>query len=170
MCVHGYYRDLSREAMRNEVVYCGGDNAAPPEWRANVRRLIDIQSHPTLLRQSGMTAELLAYCGIRLDDLVLPRSSAVKQDSHYYLEHLIQGLCLTYDDLLLLGLTLKHLRDKRHYPLIVLHKLCAFGAEQLFAFHMSTADFENCFVSVDPRYQLLLGLNMKYWRAALEQH
>ncbi len=171
MCLHDCYRELTRDAMRERVQYRGA-GAVPVNavgWRERARRLIDMLIHPVYLRQCGISAELLAFCGISIDDLVLPRSNTIKQKSHYYLEHLIDGLRLTYDDLLLLGFSVQHLRDKRHYPLIALYKQCAFGAKELFDFHLSPYDLEHCVLNVDARYAPLLNLNLPYWLSALQQ-
>jgi hypothetical protein len=168
--MHECYRDLSEKGMRDRVRYATNAPEAPIEWSARLHRLVELAVHPTLLFRSGVTPELLAYCGITLEKLVLPRSNMPPKDSHYALEHVIAGLRLGWSDLLLLGFGLRHLRDKAHFPLLVLYETCGFRAEHLFAFHMSVRDFEECFVVVDTRYAQLLGLNLKYWRAALEQH
>lgn len=152
--------------MRAGVLYARS-SPAPADWCERLARLIEAQIHPAMLADCGVTAELLAYCGFTLNKLVLPRASSHRTMSHYYLEHLIEGLTLAYDDLLLLGLTLKHFAQPVHFPLIVLQQLCAFGAEQLFAFHMSFADLDHCVLKVDARYAVLLRLNLDYWRAVL---
>jgi len=176
MCFHACYDRLTPAAMRAAAQYDSrawadaGAAAARERWRARLTAFIDDRVSPHELRRGGVTAPLLAYCGIDLNYLVLPRGrSFFGRDSHYFLEHLLDVFGWRYDDLLLLGFDLKHFANARHYPLIVLHDRVAFGAAELFRFHMSFADLQRFFLDVDARYARLLQLNVPYWRSALTQ-
>lgn len=168
MCLHDCYRELSAEGMRARVAYARGPASdAPVDWCARLSRLIEMQIHPVLLRQCGVTAELIAYCGLKIERLVIPRSNVRRCDSHYYLEHLIAALDLGFDQLLLLGLSLRHFRFPVHFPPIVLYDLCGFRAEHLFAFQMSFADLNYFVLETDKRVAVLLNLKLDYWRTVL---
>lgn len=172
MCFHECYDQLTPDAMRAAAQYdsrwwpCATERS---QWRARLKGFVDARVSPDELRRSGVTAPLLAYCGITLDELVMPRGSFVMRDSHYFLEHLIDAFGLKYDDLRLLGLDITHFARPHQFPLIVLYDLVGFGAEQLFCFHASFADLQRCFLDVDARYAPLLRLNLPYWRSALTQ-
>lgn len=155
--------------MRAEVEYAGLAKIPPEEWCRRVNRLIATRTPPAVMRSCGATAPLLAYCGIRIGDLVLPHFGEPAHTSHYYLEHLIRGLALSYDDLLLLGFTYRLLSKKLHFPLIVLYDLCQMRAEHLFAFHLSAHDLRKFVLHTDERYATLLRLNLHYWFSALER-
>lgn len=166
-CLHRAYQTLSVESMRTIVQFGGFDVPMPVrEWCETIRRMIKQRIHPALLRASGITAPLLAFCGITIEELVLvPGQLTV--NSHYYLEDLITGLQLTFDDLLLLGFNYPMLARPFHFPLIALYDHCAVRAEHIFAFDMSYVDFDTCVLQTDKRYAQLLSLNLPVWQSAL---
>jgi len=172
MCFHICYDQLTPDAMRAAAQYDARSwpgGAERERWRARLTSFIDARVSPHELRRSGVTAPLLAYCGVTLETLVLPRGAFFTRKSHYFLEHLIDAFSLRYDDLLLLGFGLEHFAQPNHFPLIVLYDALGFRAEQLFRFHMSFADLQNFFLNTDARYAALLNLNLRYWRSALTQ-
>lgn len=169
LCMHDCYRERSREAMRAACEYASSVGGAPDEWRARLDAAIEARTDPRVLAACGVTGELLAYCGVSIEQLVLPRTTAHGHESHYYVEHLVGALKLTCADLRLLGLGLHHLADRAHFPLIALYDAVGFRAADLFAFHMSYADLERTVLRADERHAELLRLNLDYWRAALTQ-
>lgn len=172
MCFHMCYDQLTPDAMRAATQYDARSwhgSAERKRWRARLASFIDARVSPYELRRGGVTSSLLAYCGITLDTLVLPRGTFFTRKSHYFLEHLIDAFNMCYDDLLLLGFGLEHFALTDHFPLIVLYDALGFRAEQLFRFHMSFADLQNFFLNTDSRYATLLNLNLRYWGSALTQ-
>lgn len=176
--MHDCYEQLSLSSMRAEVNYAGISTTPPQGWRSRLLVAIDNNIHPHLLRDCGVTAPLLAYCGITLEYLVerpVPKQAGVVSVTpedcvRYPLEHLIDALSLTFADLCLLGFRLPLLYKKFFYPLIVLYDKCNFRADTLFAFDLGIADLQHCVLDADPRYCALLQLNMPWWRNALVPH
>lgn len=176
--MHDCYEKLSLSSMRNEVNFSGVTKTGPQNWRSRLLVAIDNQMHPHMLRDCGVTAPLLAYCGITLEYLierpVVNKAGVVDislaERLRYPLEHLIDALALTFDDLRLLGFRLPMLRNKFFYPLIVLYDKCAFRADTLFAYDIGMADLKNFVLDVDERYASLLRLNLPWWHSALTLH
>ena len=161
--------------MRAEVEFSGVAQTVPKEWIARLRNAINANTHPAMLAAAGVTASLLAYCGVTLRDLVMREVSSspgvvaisLEDVSRYSLVHLIDALRLTFSDLLLLGFTLPLLAEPKLFPLIALYDLCQFRADTLFRFDMSYADLKRFVLDVDSNYAPLLDLNLSWWRAAL---
>jgi hypothetical protein len=174
-CVHDCYETLSEAAMRAEVEYCGVSRAAPQHWRSRLICAIENNAHPYLLRDCGVTAALLAYCGITLEFLVERRAPiglgvvavTLADTVRYPLEHLIDAFELSFADLCLLGFRLPMLRRARAYPMIVLYDRCEVRADALFSFEIGFADLQQCVLDVDKRYATLLQLNLPWWQSAL---
>ena len=150
--------------MRAEVQYDGTTRRAPRAWTVRVRQAVQQALHPTTLAAYGISAELLAFCGVALQELLW---DANKGQRRYALEHLIEALALTFDDLVLLGLRLTDLAQPHHYPLVVLYRLCHVRADALFRFDVGFDDVQRALLDVDPRYAQLLQLNLPFWRRAL---
>jgi len=163
--MHDCYEHLTAAAMRAEAEYCGIEGAAPPaQWRARLLRTIESGVHPFVLRDCGVSAELLAFCGITLEQLVERKRPT---SMRYALEHLIEALALSFDDLCLLGFRLALLHNTLYYPLIVLYDGCALRADTLFRFELCFADVQRLVLDVDARYAPLLQLNTLWWKNAL---
>lgn len=165
-CMHDCYQNLAPAAMRAMAEYGGFDPIDTSRWYTRLSRLINNRLHPTTLSDCGVTPELLAFCQITIDHLVLPRTNDLH--SHYYLEDLINGLSLTFADLLLLGFRISRLALKTHFPLIVLYDLCGMSAADVFSFHISFSDLQHFLIDTDARYPVLLSMNVEYCRSALE--
>lgn len=163
--------------MRAEAEFTGINYRPPVEPRARLLAAIDSGLHPYVLRDCGVCAELLAYCGITIERLVeRPRptgfgitSVSREELQRYPLEHLIAAFQLTLDDLCLLGFGLPLLRKKYYYPLIVLYDMCALRADSLFRFEIGYPDLQNFLLDVDARYAPLLQLNLPWWQRALSR-
>lgn len=151
--------------MRHQVEFASIADEPCPNWR---QRLLDAllrqQLHPVVLRDCGVTPELLAFCGIHIDELLRPRQSRAKP---YCLEQLIDAFDLNLDDLQLLGFIPSLLYYPATYPLIVLWKLCNFDAAALFSYNLSYKNLCDCVLDVDERYGKLLDLNLPFWKRVL---
>lgn len=177
LCMHDCYEELSADAMRAEVEFEGVSRAPPASWRSRLLVALENRVHPLLLRDFGVGPELLAYCGITIDQLVERPSSqspgvvtrTVAEATRYPLAHVIEAFELTFADLRLLGFRLTMLAKKQFYPLIVLYDQCAFRADTLFAFEIGYGDVKNFLLDVDARYAELLRLNLPWWQSALTQ-
>jgi hypothetical protein len=165
--MHDCYEALSPAAMRTAVQFAGVGHVAPQYWRDRLRTAIEHGTHPRVLHNCGVTAPLLAYCGITLDVLV-ENAAAKRAHSFYPLEHLIEAFELTMTDLLLLGFKLSMLTRPALYPLIVLYDKCGLRADTVFKFHVSHADLQRSLFDVDPRYAVLLNLNVAWLQRALQ--
>ena len=174
-CVHDCYEQLSREGMRAHVQFDCGNVLAPVEWVARLKHAIARQIHPTALLRCGWTAELLAFCGISLNELLcknLGSTSGVAfvRDSEtrvYALEHLLQTFQWSFADLRLLGFDLMHLRSKTHYPLVMLYKHANVRADDLFRLHIGYDDIVSAVVEPDERYARLLDINLAWCKTVL---
>lgn len=162
--------------MRAEVEYDGSIHKAPALWTARVRQAIDREMDPRELLRYGFTVELFAFCGVSLYDLLHRTISAWPLDvtsisdvhmRRYALEHLLDVFHWTIDDLRLLNFHIKDLIDKAHYPLIVLYQQCQMRASDVFAFDIGYNDLKKTLLDVDPRYAVLLRLNLPYWQRVL---
>ena len=173
--MHDCYETLSRAAMRAEVEFipAGRASSLTSQWRARMMLAIDNGVHPLVMRACGVTAELLAYCGITLEHLVerkthYGRSIVSTLDRpRYPLEHMIEAFDFSFDDLCMLGFSLPMLALKHLYPLIALYDLCEFRAATLFRLEIGYSDVQNFIINVDPRYTQLLQLNLPWWQRAL---
>lgn len=174
--MHDCYELLSPAAMRTAAQFSDVGHAAPPEWRDRILTAIDNGAHPRMLHNCGVTAPLLAYCGITLETLVeRPGSKGVglipvelaSNFSRYPLEHLIDALELSMPDLLLLGFKLPMLAQPALYPLIVLYDKCELRADTIFKFHISYNDLQRSVLDVDARYVALLNLNTHWLQRAI---
>lgn len=160
--MHACFDQLSDESIRTaaqfeSLVVC------PSEWRNKIVTVLEHKIHPVALARCGTTAALLAFCGITLERLIEGRQG-------YMLEHLIQALNLSFEDLQLLGFRVGMLAKPQHYPLIVLYDLCKFRAETLFALEIGYTDLQRFVLDVNPLYEKLLNLNLPWWRGALQHN
>ena len=80
--------------------------------RDAVHRLLEYRASPAAWARCGADAERLAALGFTLADLV--------QHSHVLLEHVVDGLDLTWDRLQALGFHASMLAAREHYPVSVL--------------------------------------------------
>ena len=158
--------------MRNEVQFGYTNAMAPSAWCERLMMAIGAGAHPALLYQCGVTAPLLAYCGIKLNVLLeqhnVKNNGVITSEAtacvRYPLEHVIEAFELKMEDLILLGFRLSMLRQPKIYPLIVLYDMCGFRADTLFGFDISYSDLERNLLRVDERYATLLNLNL-HWLA-----
>ena len=161
--------------MRTEVEFKSLQSTIMPEWRARLMAAIGQAANLGLLAACGFTADLLAYCGVTILDVVYKeplRAMGVVdvQVSHtirYPLEHVIDAFELSFDDLCLLGFQLAMLHQKTFFPLIVLYDKCQFRAETLFRFEIGWTDLQRLVLNVDARYASLLKLNLPWLQKVL---
>lgn len=164
-CVHFCYDELTRDAMRAEVEYDGASVRAADSWVARVHNAVKRQLHPLQLVQCGFSAELFAYCGVSLRELLVHPDGAHRR--RYALEHLLDAFGWQMEELLLLGFVITDLVHSFHYPLIALYQRAGLRANHLFALDIGYADLQRCVLDVDSRNASLLDLNLRYWHAAL---
>lgn len=161
--------------MRAHVQFDCGNVLAPIEWIVRLKQAIAKQLHPTALLRCGWTAELLAFCGISLNDLLCKKLNsnigvAFIRESEtrvYALEHLLQTFKWSFDDLRLLGFDLMNLRSKTHYPLVILYKYAGVRASDLFQLHIGYDDIVDGLVQPDQRYPRLLDINLPWCKTVL---
>ncbi len=159
MCVHDVYDVISRAAMRAACEYRGIERKFEQEWTQRVKALLEHKPKLSILGSAGVTCELLAYCKMSLHDLVW--------NSGYLLEDVIETFKMRFADLRLLGFNISFLNDKANYPLIVLYEKAGVRADDIFSFDMSFAVFKRYVLDVDKRYEVLLDVNLVYWRRIL---
>jgi hypothetical protein len=158
MCLHDIDDEVSRDSLRMRQEYEGLHTGHYAVWKPRLREVLRRKPHPELFAACGVTTELLAYCTIMLPELL---------EFGYAIEHLIDGLRLTFADLRLLGFRLEMLRDKKHYPLIALYDRAQVRAEDLFSIDVGFVEFKRCVLDTDSRYARLLDINLEYWRRIL---
>lgn len=175
-CVHRVYAELSREAMR-ECVRVGRQHwtstaqGVHERWSTVLAQRVDAKMCVWQLRDAGVGAELLAFCGQTLNTLVLPRNNIpahIDHRSHYHLEHLIEAFELTFADLLMLGLRAEHLNDATHFPLVVLYDAPSvrFDAAALAQLLHERAQYDR-FCAANANNAVLLRLNTPFWHSVL---
>jgi len=164
-CLHGAYDVLSRAAMRAHCEFRAAlpGLAAPRVWQRKIDTLLVMRPHPATLVNSGCSAELFAYAGVRLHNLLrCPNGSR-----RYPLEHLCGAFGWTFADLLLLGFAARDFLHTDDYPLVVLYDCCGFRAPHLLALDVGWRDVCRVLLDHDARYTKLLRLNEAYWQSAL---